>query len=88
LGISGRRHLPLFLTRSPADHYTVWNHRQAARTGRRHGFRLAGLKSVGHHAERFPGLLGRPAFRPLSAIISRICSLGDGMELYFVKINT
>lgn len=84
-GISGRKNLPAFLEDGPADHYSVWNPIQARRTAQLYGFRLARLKSVGHHGERFPGLLGRPPLRRLSDCLSKIFFLGDSMEVYFVK---
>ena len=89
-GISGRTSLKRFLSRSPADHWTVWSARASKKALRRAGFTVSKIVSTGHHPERFP-LLGKfagsgksPLYRILLAV-SRIFSLGDTFEVYAVK---
>ena len=85
LGISGRKNLSDFLQRGPEDHYSVWNQVQARRVGRIYGLQLKRWRSIGHHGERFPGILGFRPLRAFSHSLSRFLSLGDGLEAYFVK---
>jgi 2-polyprenyl-3-methyl-5-hydroxy-6-metoxy-1,4-benzoquinol methylase len=85
-GISGRRSLPGFLRNGPEDHFTVWDPAQAERVGRIHGFHLAEWESTGHHGERFPGPLGKPALRGFSNFLSRAWSLGDTFEAFYIRL--
>lgn len=86
-GISARARLAGFLSASPRDHYTIWNPARAGQLLARHGFHVVKTRSTGHHPERFPGLWGRPAFRPLSLLASRLFGLGDTFELYARRIQ-
>jgi 2-polyprenyl-3-methyl-5-hydroxy-6-metoxy-1,4-benzoquinol methylase len=86
-GISARRDRHRFLECSPADHFTVWNPSWAARLLALYGFRLERIRVTGHHPERFPGILGSAALRPLAAWLSRRLGLGDTFELYARKTS-
>jgi 2-polyprenyl-3-methyl-5-hydroxy-6-metoxy-1,4-benzoquinol methylase len=89
-GISGRASLKVFLEKSPADHWTIWNPYAAGKLLKRHGFSLKKVVSTGHHPERFP-LLGKlcrskrgPWYRCL-LLVSRALGWGDTFEVYAVK---
>lgn len=87
-GVSSLADRRLFLERSPADHWTIWEPGLAASLLRRHGFELAQIVVTGHHPERFP-----PPFRPAregagwkaALAASRAFGLGDTFEAYAVK---
>jgi len=90
-GISGRRSLRDFLSRSPHDHFTVWSPRTARRVLRAYGFAVSRVRVTGHHPERFPGASrlrdDGPAWRMVLAL-SRALRLGDTFEIYAVKANS
>ena len=86
-GVSGRKNQKDFLLHSPADHYTVWSPKTAARVMERYGFAVRRVRITGHHPERFPGISrakGRLLPR-LAMTISKVFKLGDTFEVYAVK---
>jgi 2-polyprenyl-3-methyl-5-hydroxy-6-metoxy-1,4-benzoquinol methylase len=89
-GVSGVFSKRSFLQNSPADHWTLWNPRQAKKIMRRAGFSVSKIVISGHHPERFP-FMGALASKKNSVLykllmrISIICKLGDTFELYAVK---
>jgi 2-polyprenyl-3-methyl-5-hydroxy-6-metoxy-1,4-benzoquinol methylase len=87
-GISRRKQLSAFLKQSPADHWTIWDPRGAAKILDRYGFRLKKRVITGHHPERFPGMSRAPAaVLRLCLSLSRIFGLGDTFEAYAVKVR-
>jgi len=86
-GISGRSSLKNFLSKSPADHYTIWSPATCRKALSLAGFTVKRIIISGHHPERFPffGKLSKNkksfAYFILSAI-SRIFKLGDTFEVY------
>ena len=94
-GASGRFDREGFFTRSPGDHFTVWEPSKARGLLRDFGFRVLRVRITGHHPERLPGLrfLASPQRHgPLARILSglgrlasRVLSLGDTFEIYAVR---
>jgi 2-polyprenyl-3-methyl-5-hydroxy-6-metoxy-1,4-benzoquinol methylase/spore coat polysaccharide biosynthesis predicted glycosyltransferase SpsG len=93
-GISGRRSLKKFLSKSPGDHFTVWSPRMCRKLRSKSanalslaGFTVKKIVVTGHHPERFP-LLGRFAggrkspFYWLLLALSKVLGLGDTFEVY------
>ncbi len=83
-GISGRKNVDAFLKTSPEDHATVWSPAIARSVLHRYGFAVRGIRTTGHHPERFP-LCGRVRgggvpWHILRAI-SRLLGLGDTFEV-------
>jgi 2-polyprenyl-3-methyl-5-hydroxy-6-metoxy-1,4-benzoquinol methylase len=89
-GISARRNLRQFLLDSPGDHFTILSPRKLRKALRRYGLVLRRVRITGHHAERFPGALGRAAGRwnvaaRMLRALSVLLRLGDTFEAYAVK---
>ncbi len=89
-GVSARWDLGLFLEKSPSDHYTIFSPRGLRNLLGNYGLELRHVRVTGHHAERFPGALGRAASasRMASGVVtaaSRAFGLGDTFEAYAVK---
>ncbi|HVO38886.1 MAG TPA: methyltransferase domain-containing protein [Spirochaetia bacterium] len=89
-GVSARRNLGLFLEKSPSDHYTIFSPRGLRRLLANYGLELRHVSVTGHHADRFPGILGRAAAASAAvssvvAAASRALGLGDTFEAYAVK---
>ncbi len=88
-GISARTNRPGFLSRSPADHFSIWEPSKVRGILKPYGFRVERIRITGHHPERFPLLGGRasarnPVYR-LLGLLSRLLGLGDTFEVYAVK---
>ncbi|MCL2441883.1 MAG: methyltransferase domain-containing protein [Treponema sp.] len=86
-GISGRSSIHRFLSKSPADHWTIWSPKSAKKALVITGFKVKKIVIVGHHPERFPvlGKLAKNKKSPvywLLLIISKIFYLGDTFEVY------
>ena len=86
-GISARASIKNFLSKSPADHFTVWSPKMCKKALALAGFKVKKTVTSGHHPERFP-LLGKfaksrksPLFWILLAI-SKLFGLGDTFEVY------
>lgn len=88
-GVSGRRDPRRFLESSPADHFTVWSPRSAARVLREYGFAVKKIRVTGHHPERFTvsstRLGARKPIQDLLGIFSRVFGRGDTFEVYAVR---
>lgn len=93
-GVSARFSPRSFFSRSPEDHFTIWEPSRAGAVLAFHGFRLERIRVTGHHPERFPflredGILRGRLRRPLLALfgsLSRLLGLGDTFELFAVKV--
>ena len=84
-GVSGRFGFRRFLDGSPQDHFVILSKRSARLSLRRFGFTVVGMRTTGHHPERFP-ILGRVRFlHGLIARFSRMTGLGDTFEVYARK---
>jgi 2-polyprenyl-3-methyl-5-hydroxy-6-metoxy-1,4-benzoquinol methylase len=83
-GISGRKSRRMFLEKSPADHWTVWNPRQVKQQLGRMGFEVKRIVITGHHPKRFPRWM-RFLGNSILLKISRTFGLGDTFEVYAVK---
>ena len=86
-GISGHSSIHRFLSKSPADHWTIWSPKSARKALAIAGFKVKKIVIVGHHPERFPvlGKLAKNKKSPvywLLLIISKIFHLGDTFEVY------
>lgn len=94
-GISARRDFPLFLERSPADHYSIWKPSSTKWFLKRYGFRLKKKVITGHHPERIFSSLSQNNKRNkerkwlflLGMMISRFLGLGDTYEVYAQKVK-
>jgi 2-polyprenyl-3-methyl-5-hydroxy-6-metoxy-1,4-benzoquinol methylase len=89
-GVSGRVSAQGFLTKSPADHWTIWDPRYTGKALKTWGFTLKKIVVSGHHPERFPlvgkGLTQKRSFLyGLCLWISRLFRLGDTFEAYAIK---
>ncbi|MFW5729040.1 MAG: class I SAM-dependent methyltransferase, partial [Spirochaetota bacterium] len=84
-GVSARRDLLRFLTRSPRDHRSVWTPASARKVLRRFGFRLRIVRITGHHPERYRLGEKLPWVRPLLLQWSRLRGRGDTFEVYAVR---
>ena len=91
-GISARKNMRVFLSKSPQDHWTIWSPRLCKKVLARYGFKLCKVVVTGHHPERFP-VLGKMVqsgkkccLYQLLLFISRIFRLGDTFEAYAVKV--
>jgi SAM-dependent methyltransferase len=96
-GASGRFDREGFFTRSPEDHFTVWEPSRVKGILKAYGFRVERIRITGHHAERLPGLrfLGRSGATPsgffgsyltrFGLFVSRLFGLGDTFEVYAVR---
>jgi len=91
-GISARKNMRVFLSKSPQDHWTIWSPRLCKKVLARYGFKLCKVVVTGHHPERFP-VLGKLVqsgkkccLYQLLLFISRIFRLGDTFEAYAVKV--
>jgi 2-polyprenyl-3-methyl-5-hydroxy-6-metoxy-1,4-benzoquinol methylase len=94
-GASGRFDRRGFFSRSPEDHFTVWEPSRARALLKAYGFRLESIRVTGHHPERLPGLrflAKRERPGPFDALLSaagrllsRAFGLGDTFELYAVR---
>ncbi len=84
-GVSGRKDIRSFLFSGPEDHFSIWNPLQAEKLLSLQGFTIEKRDSTGHHPERFPGITGTRLMRPVSALLSRMFSLGDGLEVHAIK---
>ena len=93
-GISARKNFREFLSRSPRDHFTLWEPEKVGKLLQAYGFRLKKLRITGHHPERFPVLgkftagtgSGSKFLYRLILMISLLFGLGDTFEAYTVKI--
>ncbi len=82
-GISARRDLECFLTRSPEDHRTVWTPTSARRYLRARGFTSVRVRVTGHHPERIsPKWSRNPLVSWFLRGYSRLFGLGDTVEVY------
>lgn len=90
-GISRRVSVRGFLSKSPADHWTIWEPRFTRGILKDCGFTLRKIVVSGHHPERFPlggGLTQKRGFLyGFFLWISRLFRLGDTFEVYAVKNN-
>ena len=90
-GASGRKNLPLFLKKSPPDHYTIWSPGSCKKIFDQYGFKLKRIVITGHHPERFPFFgrflsAGKMCFLyRVLLFVSRVFRLGDTFEAYGVK---
>lgn len=94
-GASGRFDREGFFSRSPEDHFTVWEPSRAKGILKAYGFRVERIRITGHHAERLPGLRflgGSGAAVPFASFlariglfVSRLIGLGDTFEVYAVR---
>jgi 2-polyprenyl-3-methyl-5-hydroxy-6-metoxy-1,4-benzoquinol methylase/spore coat polysaccharide biosynthesis predicted glycosyltransferase SpsG len=87
-GVSGRASLERFLSRSPADHWTIWAPGMCKKALARAGFIVKKIIVSGHHPERFP-LFGKYARNKMVyamlLAISKLFRLGDTFEVYAAK---
>lgn len=87
MGISARRNRKLFLEKSPADHWTVWNPWKTKNALKPYHLTLQKIIVTGHHPERFPlmykkkGLMYKIVYQ-----LSKYFKLGDTFEAYAFKI--
>jgi hypothetical protein len=87
-GISGRSDFQSFLSKSPYDHFTLWDPRIAETVLKRFGFRIREVKVTGHHPERFPFFGATHGWRhSLLRRVSETAKLGDTFECYAVKVS-
>lgn len=89
-GISGRRDLRQFLSRSPHDHHHIWSPRIARSLLALYGYRVRKVRVTGHHPERFPGMARRGSSSPLfcfCGFFSRLAGWGDTFEIYAEKVR-
>ena len=91
-GISAKSHYHAFFENSPSDHYSIWEPTRCAKILQKFGFKVVGIVSTGHHAERFPNVKKR-AWKKDSAMFtfydlkSRLMRLGDTFEVYARKVR-
>ena len=87
-GISGRSNLESFLSKSPYDHFTVWDPRTAETVLKRFGFQVREIRVTGHHPERSPVFGASHGWRySLLRRVSEAAKLGDTFECYAVKVS-
>ena len=92
-GISGRRDRREFFRRSPEDHYTLFDARTVRSVMEHFGFAVRGVRSTGHHPERFGLPLGRGGAGPGGVrycalhALSRMARLGDTFEIVTEKLK-
>ncbi len=86
-GISGRKNLREYLSKSPFDHYTIWDPASAKTVLKRYGFRVRRIYNTGHHPERFPIVQRKNSsfMFKTAGLISKCCNLGETFEVYAEK---
>ena len=87
-GVTGRWNRRLFFAQSPTDHYTIWDRRQVKKQLEQCGFTVKKIVSIGHHPERFPHaakIKKGGIWWNILMVISKLCKLGDSMEIYAIK---
>ena len=90
-GITGKQSLYEFASKSPMDHYSIWDSNEVVKVLEKYNFKVCRIVSVGHHPERFklPFKIKKGGFIwKIVDFISRKYSLGDGMEVYCMKCGT
>ena len=90
-GITGKQSLYEFASKSPIDHYSIWDSNEVVKVLEKYNFKVCRIVSVGHHPERFklPFKIKKGGFIwKIVDFISRKYSLGDGMEVYCMKCGT
>jgi 2-polyprenyl-3-methyl-5-hydroxy-6-metoxy-1,4-benzoquinol methylase/predicted RNA-binding Zn-ribbon protein involved in translation (DUF1610 family) len=86
MGISARRNRKLFLEKSPADHWTIWNPWKMKKALNPYHLHVKKIIVTGHHPERFPFV--RKKNRLLFSVVhclSKCFKLGDTFEAYYAK---
>lgn len=86
-GISGRKNYKDFLSKSPNDHFTIWNHLSVKKVLKEYGFKVYKIEITGHHPERFYSWVKGRFLINVFMLISKIFKLGDTFEVYCIKEN-
>ncbi len=101
-GVSARFRPDHFYSRSPEDHFTIWEPAKTSAILRRFGFSLHSTRITGHHPERFfsasPNTLqsaGEPTENRYvnrlllrsAGFLSHLFRLGDTFEAYAIKVR-
>ena len=90
-GITGKQSLYEFASKSPMDHYSIWDSNEVVKVLEKYNFKVCRVVSVGHHPERFklPFKIKKDGFIwKIVDAISKKYALGDGMEVYCMKCGS
>ena len=90
-GITGKQSLYEFASKSPIDHYSIWDSDEVVKVLEKYNFKVCRVVSVGHHPERFklPFKIKKDGFIwKIVDAISKKYALGDGMEVYCMKCGS
>ncbi len=90
-GITGKQSLYEFASKSPIDHYSIWDSSEVVKVLEKYNFKVCRIVSVGHHPERFklPFKIKKDGFIwKIVDAISKKYALGDGMEVYCMKCGS
>lgn len=89
-GVSGKFNAQEFFSKSPKDHFSLWEPNRASSILKKYGFKVVKIVSTGHHPERFPNLI-KEKVKPNSlkfafyTAASHFFGLGDTFEVYCKK---